>query len=47
MNYWGEGNHQQPEKRGAEPPAWLFGAIVYGALGAIILIAILWRIGIF
>lgn len=47
MNYWGEGNHQQPEDGGFEVPAWLLGAIVYGAIGVILLIAIFWRVDIF
>lgn len=44
MNYWGEGNHQQPPRTGKEMPPWLPGVLFYGiaAIAIIVVLAITW-----
>lgn len=43
MNYWGEGNHQQPPPTGKEMPPWLPGALFYGAAAVAIIVALVVR----
>lgn len=40
MNYWGEGNHQQPKPTGKEMPPWLPGVLFYGAAAVILLVVV-------
>lgn len=43
MNYWQEGNHQQPNPGGPEMPPWLPGALFFGALVAIVVVVAVFR----
>ncbi len=43
MNYWGEGNHQQPKPTGKEMPPWLPGVLFYGGAAILLMLVAVFR----